>query len=55
MYKDLDTMRRSYGWLEEEARASACVECGDCEKLCPQNIEIIEWLEKAHELLGAEG
>ena len=55
MYKDLDTMRRLYGWLEEEARASACVECGDCEKLCPQNIEIIEWLEKAHELLGAEG
>jgi len=55
MYRDPDTMREFYGWLKEEERASACVECGDCEKLCPQNIEIIEWLAKAHELLGAKG
>ncbi len=31
--------------------ASACVECGECLEKCPQGIEIIEQLKKAHEVL----
>ena len=32
--------------------ADACIECGECEKKCPQNIPIINQLKEAHELLG---
>jgi predicted aldo/keto reductase-like oxidoreductase len=32
--------------------ASACVECGECLEKCPQGIEIIEQLKKAHEVLS---
>lgn len=38
--------------LKEEQRADKCTECGTCEELCPQGIPIVEWLKKAHELLG---
>lgn len=44
------------GWayanqISAEARADNCIECGECEAACPQNIEIIDWLAKAHEIL----
>jgi len=32
-------------------RADNCVECGECEAVCPQNIQIIDWLATAHERL----
>lgn len=51
-YGDLKRHQMWYGWINEEERADACVQCGDCEELCPQSIAIIEWLGKAHELLG---
>jgi hypothetical protein len=54
MYNDLGPARLRYSWLKEEERASACEECGACEALCPQAIEIIEWLKKAGEVLGQQ-
>jgi len=30
----------------------ACIECGECEPKCPQKIEIIKQLKKAHEILS---
>ncbi len=54
MYGDLEGARRAYTWIKEEQRANMCVECGSCQEQCPQGIEIIEWLQKAHELLYAE-
>ena len=37
--------------IKPEAWADQCIECGECEAVCPQNIEIIDWLAKAHEAL----
>jgi predicted aldo/keto reductase-like oxidoreductase len=54
MYDDPRTGRMLYGWLKETQRADQCVECGQCQDACPQGIAIIEWLKKAHALLGAE-
>jgi predicted aldo/keto reductase-like oxidoreductase len=38
-------------WLQGK-NASACEECGECLEKCPQGIEIIEQLKKAHESLS---
>jgi hypothetical protein len=40
-------------WVREEERANCCLQCGECEAKCPQGIEIMEWLEKAHNFLTA--
>ncbi len=34
--------------------ASACEECGECLEKCPQGIDIIEQLKKAHDILSAK-
>jgi predicted aldo/keto reductase-like oxidoreductase len=52
MYGDERTARMLYGWLSEEQRANQCIECGQCEELCPQTIPIPEWLKKVHPVLG---
>ncbi len=33
-------------------QADACIECGECEPKCPQKIQIIDQLKKAHKLLS---
>jgi predicted aldo/keto reductase-like oxidoreductase len=38
-------------FFKPEQRASACVECGECEEKCPQHIDIREQLKKVHETL----
>jgi predicted aldo/keto reductase-like oxidoreductase len=38
--------------MEREQDAAQCVECGTCLDRCPQDIEIIEQLQEARELLG---
>jgi hypothetical protein len=53
MYDKPDRSRTEYNnWIPEEARASACIQCRDCEELCPQNIPISEWMVLVHEVLG---
>lgn len=45
MYGDLNESVSKYQYLKEEQRASNCKECGTCETLCPQNLEIIKLLK----------
>jgi len=53
MYGDEDAAKRSYNqFTKPENRADQCVECGKCEQACPQQIEIIDWLKKAHAFLA---
>jgi len=55
MYDALQRGQMVYNrFIPEEERANLCVECGQCLELCPQGIEIPEWLAKAHELLCQE-
>ena len=42
-------------FLPEGQRASSCVECGECEEKCPQQIEIMEELKNVHSVLHMEG
>ena len=47
-----DSGYRAYNlFTKPEVRADNCIECGECEAVCPQNIEIIEWLATAHRKL----
>jgi hypothetical protein len=40
--------------FKDDQRADMCVECGQCESLCPQNIPIIQRLKDAHAYLTGE-
>ncbi|MCK4807453.1 MAG: aldo/keto reductase [Candidatus Aegiribacteria sp.] len=52
MYEAPGTARLYYAFLDEKNRASECKECGKCMEHCPQHIDIIGTLKKAHELLA---
>lgn len=41
-----DEAKKMYAKLPEKEKADNCVECGRCEKLCPQTIGIMEELRK---------
>lgn len=41
--------KQQYSWQAAPGRASDCIQCGACEVMCPQSINIIEQLEKAAE------
>lgn len=41
-------------FVDAEERADNCIECGECLEQCPQQIEIPDWLAKAHQALCQE-
>ena len=48
LHPDVELLRGDYEWqVSNGNRASACVGCGACERVCPQSIRIIEELKKA--------
>ena len=53
LYDDLAGARFKYQvFLTEEQRSGSCIACGACEELCPQKIEIGEWMPKVTALLA---
>ena len=52
IYNNFPQARWRYGLTTEAARASACVQCRECEDKCPQSIRIADWLPLVHRVLG---
>jgi predicted aldo/keto reductase-like oxidoreductase len=42
---------RYKAFLTEAQRSGSCIECGNCEPLCPQHIAIPQWMPKVSALL----
>ena len=54
MYDDMQTGKFMYNGpfgIPQDQRADQCVQCEECLAKCPQDINIPDWLEKAHEAL----
>lgn len=52
IYDSADRAQMVYNnFMSEDERANLCIECGECLDKCPQEIEIPDWLKKAHEML----
>lgn len=49
MTGDRDFVKNLYSWQTIDGRASSCIECGLCEAMCPQSIDIINQLHIASE------
>jgi hypothetical protein len=52
MYNAFNQAREWYGNTAEAERASACIQCGQCEPKCPQGIAISQWLPVVDRVLG---
>ena len=51
MYGNLNEARNEYQWRPGGEKASACIQCGQCEDACPQHLPIISLLEEVVETL----
>jgi predicted aldo/keto reductase-like oxidoreductase len=52
-YQSPDWARNEYNkWIPQEARASVCIQCRECEDKCPQHILISEWMPVIQRVLG---
>ncbi len=56
---EMQSMRRGFSvqqvyyenYAKNHSKASACLECGQCERQCPQHLPVIRWLKKVAEVL----
>ncbi len=54
MFEDEDKAKERYQRLiESDRHAEKCIKCGTCEKECPQDIPIIDWMERIHSQLSS--
>ncbi|MGI6071626.1 MAG: aldo/keto reductase [Lachnospiraceae bacterium] len=59
VYRDLPRARRAYPFeceaLKGRGLPSECIECGQCEEICTQHLNIIEVLKEIHKTLATPG
>ncbi|MDX9916396.1 MAG: aldo/keto reductase [Gudongella sp.] len=52
VFGEVAQSKQSYQLLDERGQSSlSCVECGECEAICPQQLPIIDLLKEAHNAL----
>lgn len=52
VYGTEDISKNNYSrYIEQEIDSSKCVECGACESVCPQHLDIIKYLKDADKVL----
>lgn len=52
VFADHGISRWRYRQIPEENQALNCDKCGECEEVCPQELPVSDWMEKAHGWLG---
>ena len=53
MYEDPEGIRATYygpNGIVEKRRADHCTECGECVEVCPQQIDVPDWMKKVKDL-----
>lgn len=50
VFDDMHRAKENYIWNATGGEASKCIQCGACEEVCPQKIDIVNQLERAAEL-----
>ena len=51
-----DAVREMTGFAPEELHhGERCNQCGECQKRCVKQLDVIEWLARAHRLLSGSG
>lgn len=48
VYADEELFKGKYNNIKDEAKADKCTECGACERMCPQQLEIIKDLKQVN-------
>lgn len=58
-YNDFIVYKNSYranieynNLINRDSKADNCIKCRKCESICPQGVEICDWLEKVHKTLS---
>lgn len=53
LYDEAEKSKKAYQeYLKDGVNPEACIECGKCENICPQSLEIIKGLRQANEFLS---
>ena len=53
LYDEAEKSKKAYQeYLKDGVNPESCIECGKCENICPQSLEIIEGLRQANEFLS---
>ena len=53
LYDEAYKSKKEYqAYLKDGVSPTECIECGKCEEICPQSLEIIEGLKEANDYLG---
>lgn len=53
IHNEYDSMTKKYNNMSDEEKSQACIECGQCEESCPQNLEVSDLLANVTEYFAS--